>query len=77
MQEKPRSSSDIKATQPRVSICRESGHEADAAGTRALLDAYTKEDGFHCPRCGAVITNPDKAIEHLADEINRAFLSLP
>ncbi|MBA7572286.1 hypothetical protein ES708_14065 [subsurface metagenome] len=77
MEEKPRARAGMPTSPLRVSICRESGHEADAAGTKALLDAYTKEDGFHCPRCGEIFTNPDKAIEHLADEINRAFLSLP
>lgn len=77
MQEKPRSIADIKTSPPRVNVSRGSGDEADAAATKALLDACTKEDGFHCPRCGVVITNPDKAIEHLADEINQAFASLP
>lgn len=68
---------DLKAKPPRVSVCRDSGQEADATATKALLEAYTKEDGFHCPRCGLVIPNPEKAIEHLADEINQAFASLP
>lgn len=77
MQDKPRSVADITANPPRVNVSQGSGHEADAAATKALLDAYTKEDGFHCPRCGVVITNPEKAIEHLADEINQAFASLP
>ncbi|GAI83195.1 unnamed protein product, partial [marine sediment metagenome] len=29
--------------------------------------------GFHCPRCGVVITDPEKAIYHLAEEINKAL----
>ncbi len=77
MQEKPRGTADIKISPPRINVSRGSGDEADAAATKALLVAYTKEDGFHCPRCGVVITNPEKAIEHLAEEINQAFASLP
>lgn len=77
MQQTPRNTADLKAHPLRVSVSREAGDDADAAATKALLDAYTQEDGFHCPRCGVVITNPDKAIEHLADEINQAFASLP
>lgn len=77
MQEKPRIGAKIKTTPLRVSICRGSGQEADATATKALLDACTQDDGFHCPKCKVVFTNPDLFIEHLADEINQAFLSLP
>lgn len=48
----------------------------DGNATVALLQAYSDDNGFHCPRCGATITNPNYAIEHLAQEINASFAKL-
>jgi len=49
---------------------------ADTLATRLLLDAYSDEHGFHCPACGQTITEPNAAVEHLADEVNAAMLKL-
>lgn len=62
---------------PRVEITKDKPNAADEAATRLLFESYTDEKGFHCPRCGETITNPDKAIEHLRDEINEAMTKLP
>ncbi|MBA7573952.1 hypothetical protein ES708_15753 [subsurface metagenome] len=77
MQERPGRPTDIRAKPPRVSICRGSGQEVDSTATKALLDSCTQDDGFHCPKCKEVFTNPDIFIEHLAEEINQALLNLP
>lgn len=45
----------------------------DTAGTRLLLDAYSVKGGFHCPWCQATIADEQKAVQHLGDEINKAF----
>jgi len=45
----------------------------DTAGTRLLLDAYSDKDGFHCPWCEATIMDEEEAVQHLGDEINKAF----
>lgn len=45
----------------------------DEMGTRLLLDAYSDKDGFHCPWCKDTIKDEEKAVQHLADEINKAF----
>lgn len=66
----------FKGRLPQVSVIRGQGDDADIAGTEALLNQYTDETGFHCPRCGVTITNPDKAIEHLGEEINEAFRTI-
>jgi len=77
MQQEPKSLADIKANPPTVSVSKTEKSEADIAGTKMLLEQYTEDDGFHCPRCGVVIKDPEEAIYHLAEEINKAFESLP
>lgn len=64
---------DFKGKPPRVEVTREPKDEADVLATKALLEQYTKPDGFHCPACGVVITNPEEAVYHLAEEINKAL----
>ncbi|MBA7624114.1 hypothetical protein ES703_31518 [subsurface metagenome] len=64
---------DFKGHPPRVTVTREQKDEADTLATKALLLQYTQEDGFHCPRCGVAIKDPEKAINHLAEEINKAL----
>ena len=64
---------DFKAKPPRVEVTRDSKDEADMAATKGLLELYTQPDGFHCPRCGVVITNVEEAVYHLAEEINKAL----
>jgi hypothetical protein len=66
-----------RGTMPRVEIARDNPDAADEAATRLLFETYTDKDGFHCPACGAVITDPNKAIDHLKDEINAAITKLP
>jgi len=45
----------------------------DAQTTKALLDAYQQDDGWHCPKCGQVFTNPTTFAQHLIDELNRGL----
>ena len=69
----PTSLTDFKGKPPRVEVTRESIDDADRAATIGMLERYTQPDGFHCPRCGEVITDPEEAVYHLADEINQAL----
>ena len=69
----PTSMDDFKGKPPRVSASKEGIDEADLEATRAMLQQYTQDDGFHCPRCGVVIVDPEEAIYHLAEEINKAL----
>ncbi|GAH64407.1 unnamed protein product [marine sediment metagenome] len=72
----PTSLADFKAKPIRVTVTKSSEDPGDLEATRALILAYTQDDGFHCPRCGVVITNPEEAINHLAEEINKALALL-
>jgi len=67
----------FRGNPPEVTITNKVEDEADVAATKLLLESHSKDGVFHCPRCGVVITDPEKAIEHLADEINKAMASLP
>lgn len=49
----------------------------DAQITKALLDAYKRDDGWHCPKCGQVFTKPTPFAQHLIDELNRGLSALP
>jgi len=72
----PTNIADLKGKPPGVTVTTQGGDEADYVGTLALLELYTQEDGFHCPRCGVVIKKPEEAINHLAEEINKALAHL-
>lgn len=64
---------DFKGKPIRVTPTRNPKDPADLEATRALLLAYSDKDGFHCPRCGVVIKNPEEAVYHLGEEINKAL----
>lgn len=49
----------------------------DAQTTKALLDAYHQDDGWHCPKCQQVFTDPTTFAQHLIDELNRGLAALP
>lgn len=49
----------------------------DARITEALLNAYQRDDGWHCPKCGQVFTEPTPFAQHLIDELNRGLSTLP
>ena len=44
---------------------------ADAQATQLLLISYQRPDGWHCPRCQQVFTDPTTFAQHLIDEYNR------
>jgi len=67
---------DFKGKPLSVEATRACKDEADIAATKGLLELYTQDDGFHCPRCGEVITNPEDAVNHMAEEINKALALL-
>lgn len=69
-------SSDFRGDPPRVKATKHAKDEADIFATKVLMDLYTQDDGFHCPRCGEVITDGDKAVSHLGEEINKALAKL-
>ena len=74
---KPPTSLDaFKGKPPRVSVTHDPQDEADIAATQLLLQLYTQDDGFHCPQCGVIITSPEQAIYHLAEEINKTLDAL-
>jgi len=74
--EKPTSLADFKGKPPKVEVTREVTDEADRTATQALIELYTDKDGFHCPRCPFTTTNPEEAVYHLAEEINKALTHL-
>ncbi|MBA7537373.1 hypothetical protein ES705_29640 [subsurface metagenome] len=59
-----------------VRVDTQAKDEGDSIATLALLNLYTQQDGFHCPRCGVIIKKPEEAINHLAEEINKSLASL-
>jgi len=63
---------------PSVRLTRDGKNvsEADEAATRAFLDAAHQPDGWHCPRCPQVFKDPEKFLEHLTTEINKAVDAL-
>jgi uncharacterized C2H2 Zn-finger protein len=69
----PTGLADFKGKPPRVEVTREPKDEADILATKALIQQYTQDDGFHCPACGEVFKDPEKAVYHLAEEINKAL----
>lgn len=48
----------------------------DVTATMLLLQVYTDEKGFHCPKCGIIIPAMEQAVEHMAKEINTGLDSL-
>jgi len=72
----PTKLTDFKGMPPSVRVTKHPKDEADRAATKVLMDLYSDEDGFHCPRCGETITDGDKAVAHLAEEINKAMARL-
>lgn len=62
--------------QLRVTVDRDSQSEQDALATKALIEAYQTKDGFKCPRCPYITTNPEDFISHIADEINKSLATL-
>ncbi len=75
-EKKPTRLTDFKGKSPRVGITKHPKDEADVAATKVFMDLYTQDDGFHCPRCEVVITDGDKAVAHLAEEMNKALVHL-
>ncbi len=71
--QRPTRLADFKGKPPKVRVTKHPKDEADIAATKVFMDLYTQDDGFHCPSCGVVITDGDKAVAHLAEEINKAL----
>lgn len=67
---------DFKGRPPLIEVTRTAQDEADVSATKAMLELYTHEDGFHCPRCSFTTKSPEDAVNHLAEEINKAFAHL-
>jgi len=67
---------DFKAKPASIEVTRDCKDEADISATKGFLELYTQQDGFHCPRCGVVITKPEEAVYHLAEEMNKALAHL-
>jgi len=56
-----------------LEIARDNPNPADTAATKLLLDLYHRPDGWHCPRCQQVFTNPEIFAQHLVDEFHSAL----
>jgi hypothetical protein len=56
-----------------VKVVKAEPDHPDTMATRLLLEAYSDKDGFHCPWCKTTIGDGQEAVQHLADEINKAF----
>lgn len=75
-QRPPPKLTDFKGQPLRVTPTKVPKDEGDRAATKILMDLYSDKDGFHCPRCGVTITDGDKAVAHLSEEINKALAHL-
>ncbi|KKN21792.1 hypothetical protein LCGC14_0921720 [marine sediment metagenome] len=73
---KPKRLADFKGNPPGVQVVKHAKDQADVLATKVLMDLYSDKDGFHCPRCGVTITDGDKAVIHLAEEINEGLARL-
>jgi hypothetical protein len=51
-------------------------NKQDAEATKALLDFYQQHDGWHCPRCDLITTNPDDFAEHIIHELKKAIADM-
>jgi hypothetical protein len=60
----------------RVEIAKDKPNPADTEATKILLDSCQKPDGWHCPKCQAIYTDPDAFARHLVDEINASVQQL-
>lgn len=69
----PKKLADFKGKLPRVVADRQPKDEADMIATNALIERYTNETGFHCPRCPFTTTDREEAVYHLEMEINKAL----
>lgn len=73
---RPRKLSDFKGQPPAIEVTKHPKDHADTLATKVFMDLYSDENGFTCPRCGVVIKDGDKAVIHLAEEMNKALARL-
>lgn len=69
----PTKLTDFRGQPPRVTPTQQPKDPGDLEATRSLILTYSKHDGFHCPVCGVVIKDPNQAVIHLGEEINKAM----
>lgn len=67
---------DFKGLTTRVSVTKSPTDNADIYATAQLLELYTEKGVFSCPRCPFTTTDQEKAVNHLAEEINKALTHL-
>lgn len=63
-------------TIPDIHVVPADGDSPDKQATIALLKGYTDDNGFHCPKCGETITDPNEAVQHLANELNKSLAQM-
>ncbi|MBA7708853.1 hypothetical protein ES703_117757 [subsurface metagenome] len=59
-----------------LTLTHDQENKLDAQATKAIMDAYQQADGWHCPRCTQIFTDPDAFAQHIIDEANAAFAEL-
>lgn len=64
---------DALLTGRRLELAKENPDPADTEATKTLLATYQQPDGWHCPRCEQVFTDPTTFAQHLIEEFNRGF----
>jgi len=64
-------------TEQPLELAKDQPDPRDTHTTQALLDAYKRDDGWHCPKCGQPFTEPTTFAQHLIDELNRGLSALP
>ena len=69
--------SQASVTAQPLELAKDQPDPRDARITQALLDAYQRDDGWHCPKCGQTFTEPTPFAQHLIDELNRGLSALP
>ncbi|GAH77585.1 unnamed protein product [marine sediment metagenome] len=73
---RPSKLSDFKGHAPSIQVTKHPKDPADALATKVFMVSFSDLNGFTCPKCGLVFTDGDKAVIHLAEEMNKSLARL-
>lgn len=59
-----------------LTLTHDQENKLDAQATKAIMDTYQQDDGWHCPRCSDLFTDPDHFAQHMIQELNAAMAEL-
>jgi len=59
-----------------LKVTHDQTNKDDVETTKRLLDSYQRDDGYHCPRCDLITTDPDAFAQHIIDELKKATANM-